>query len=91
MQFFEIPLVKVVNNVVIIGTCAFTAYLLLVNLPWYLPMLGDGESVGLIPDALQEMPRHSTLAATSACTVLQVTDAAPTLGSHPSRPIGPHI
>jgi len=37
--------VKLINNVVIIGTCAFTAYLLLVNLPWYLPMLGDGESV----------------------------------------------
>ncbi|MBB5321593.1 BCCT family transporter [Marinobacter oulmenensis] len=45
VQFFEIPLVKLVNNVVIIGTCAFTAYLLLVNLPWYLPQLGDGESV----------------------------------------------
>mgnify|MGYP003140511367 CR=1 FL=1 len=45
VKFFEIPLVKIVNNVVIIGTCAFTAYLLLVNLPWYLPMLGDGESV----------------------------------------------
>src|SRR5690554_3695716 len=38
-------MVKLINNVVIIGTCAFTAYLLLVNLPWYLPMLGDGESV----------------------------------------------
>ena len=34
-----------INNVVIIGTCAFTAYLLLTNLPWYLPELGDGESV----------------------------------------------
>lgn len=45
VKFFEIPLVKVINNVVIIGTCAFTAYLLLVNLPWYLPQLGDGESV----------------------------------------------
>ncbi|WP_273209641.1 BCCT family transporter [Marinobacter subterrani] len=45
VKFFEIPLVKLVNNVVIIGTCAFTAYLLLVNLPWYLPQLGDGETV----------------------------------------------
>lgn len=45
VKFFEIPLVKVINNVVIIGTCAFTAYLLLVNLPWYLPQLGDGETV----------------------------------------------
>lgn len=33
VKFFEIPMVKLVNNVVIIGTCAFTAYLLLVNLP----------------------------------------------------------
>lgn len=45
VKFFEIPVVKVINNVVIIGTCAFTAYLLLVNLPWYLPQLGDGETV----------------------------------------------
>ena len=45
VKFFEIPLVKLINNVVIIGTCAFTAYLLLTNLPWYLPELGDGESV----------------------------------------------
>lgn len=45
VRFFDIPLVKFVNNAVIIGTCAFTAFLLLVNLPWYLPELGDGESV----------------------------------------------
>ncbi|AMQ89224.1 choline transporter [Marinobacter sp. LQ44] len=45
VKFFEVPVVKIINNVVIIGTCAFTAYLLLVNLPWYLPQLGDGETV----------------------------------------------
>ncbi|WP_022963084.1 choline transporter [Halopseudomonas pelagia] len=45
VKFFEIPAVKFVNNAVIIGTCAFTAFLLLVNLPWYLPDLGDGEAV----------------------------------------------
>ncbi len=45
VRFFEIPLVKVVNNVIIIGTCAFTAFLLLSNLPWYMPQLGDGETV----------------------------------------------
>lgn len=45
VKFFEIPWVKAINNFIIIGTCAFTAYLLLVNLPWYLPDLGDGESV----------------------------------------------
>ena len=45
VKFFEISWVKFINNVVIIGTCAFTAYLLLANLPWYLPSLGD-TSVG---------------------------------------------
>ncbi|GGP74624.1 BCCT family transporter [Shewanella ulleungensis] len=45
VKYFEIPLIKFINNLVIIGTCAFTAYLLLTNLPWYLPNLGDGESV----------------------------------------------
>ncbi len=41
VQFFAIPLVKLINNMVIIGTCAFTAYLLLSNLPWYIPQLAD--------------------------------------------------
>ncbi|MEI5637960.1 MULTISPECIES: BCCT family transporter [unclassified Pseudoalteromonas] len=45
VKFFEIPWVKFINNLVIIGTCAFTAFLLLSNLPWYLPSVGDGESV----------------------------------------------
>ena len=45
VKFFEIPLVKLINNVVIIGTCAFTAFLLLTNLPWYLPALGDGTTI----------------------------------------------
>jgi len=43
--FFENPIVRIINNVVIIGTCAFTAYLFLINLPWYVPQIGDGESV----------------------------------------------
>ncbi|WP_170596731.1 BCCT family transporter [Ruegeria arenilitoris] len=45
VQFFEIPVVKLINNVVIIGTCAFTASLFLIYLPGYLPEVGDGESV----------------------------------------------
>ncbi|MGF1760894.1 BCCT family transporter [Photobacterium sagamiensis] len=45
VKFFEIPLIKFINNLIIIGTCAFTAYLLLTNLPWYLPELGDGETI----------------------------------------------
>jgi choline-glycine betaine transporter len=40
-QFFSIPIIKFINNLVIIGTCAFTAYLLLSNLPWYIPQLAD--------------------------------------------------
>lgn len=43
--FFEIPWVRLLNNIVIIGTCAFTAYLFLTNLPWYAPQIGDGESI----------------------------------------------
>jgi len=45
VKFFEITIIKLINNVVIIGTCAFTAYLLLTNLPWYVPSIGDGESI----------------------------------------------
>ncbi len=45
VRFFEIPLVKILNNIVIIGTCAFTASLFLVYLPSYIPEIGDGESV----------------------------------------------
>ncbi|NHH99347.1 MULTISPECIES: choline transporter [Oceanimonas] len=43
--FFELAPVKFINNMVIIGTCAFTAFLLLSNLPWYMPDMGDGSSV----------------------------------------------
>jgi choline-glycine betaine transporter len=43
VQFFSIPIIRFINNLVIIGTCAFTAYLLLSNLPWYIPQLaGEG-------------------------------------------------
>ncbi|WP_299494496.1 BCCT family transporter [uncultured Shewanella sp.] len=45
VKFFELAWVKFINNVVIIGTCAFTAYLLLSNLPWYLPEIGDGSTI----------------------------------------------
>ncbi|WP_299473382.1 BCCT family transporter [uncultured Roseibium sp.] len=47
VKFFEIPFVRVLNNVVIIGTCAFTASLFLVYLPFYIPEIGDGETVVL--------------------------------------------
>ncbi|WP_422029484.1 BCCT family transporter [Roseovarius sp.] len=45
VKFFEIPVVKLVNNVVIVGTCAFTASLFLIYLPGYIPSIGDGETV----------------------------------------------
>lgn len=45
VKFFEIPAVKILNNIVIIGTCAFTASLFLIYLPFYMPGIGDGESV----------------------------------------------
>ena len=43
--FFKFPIVKLINNLVIIGTCAFTASLFLIYLPGYIPEIGDGESV----------------------------------------------
>lgn len=45
VKFFEIPFVRILNNIVIIGTCAFTASLFLNYLPFYIPEIGDGESV----------------------------------------------
>ncbi|PIB24444.1 choline transporter [Amylibacter kogurei] len=45
VKFFEIPAVRILNNIVIIGTCAFTASLFLIYLPGYIPEIGDGESV----------------------------------------------
>jgi len=45
VKFFEIPLVKLINNIVIIATCAFTGSLFLIYLPYYIPMVGDGETV----------------------------------------------
>ncbi len=45
VKFFANPIVKIINNIVIIGTCAFTASLFLVYLPGYIPEIGDGETV----------------------------------------------
>lgn len=45
VRFFEIPLVKLINNIVIIGTCAFTGALFLIYLPYYATFVGDGETV----------------------------------------------
>ncbi len=56
VKFFEIPAVKIINNIVIIGTCAFTASLFLVYLPSYIPEIGDGESVIATPFPLRGAP-----------------------------------
>ena len=45
VKFFEIPAVRVLNNIIIIATCAFTASLFLIYMPYYIPEIGDGESV----------------------------------------------
>lgn len=39
VKLFELRPVKLVNNLVVIATCAFTAYLFLVNIAWYAPEL----------------------------------------------------
>ena len=44
VKFFEIPWVRFINNLVIIGTCAFTACLLYSNLSWYWPDVPFGMS-----------------------------------------------
>ncbi len=44
VKLFELKPVKLLNNLVIVSTCAFTAYLFLVNIAWYAPELGDSWS-----------------------------------------------
>jgi glycine betaine transporter len=41
LKLFEIPAIKFTNNVVIIGTCAFTGYLFLSYLPDYIDGISD--------------------------------------------------
>lgn len=41
LGFFQLRWVKVIHNLVIISTCAFTAYLLFLNLPWYAPEITE--------------------------------------------------
>ena len=48
LKLFEIPAIKVTNNIVIIGTCAFTAYLFLIYLPDYVQGIGDVFRYGLV-------------------------------------------
>jgi choline-glycine betaine transporter len=47
LKLFEIPLIKFVNNVVIIGTCAFTGFLFLSYLPDYAQGISEPLRYGL--------------------------------------------
>ncbi len=43
--FFKIPAIKILNNIVIITTCAFTGALFLIYMPYYIAEVGDGETI----------------------------------------------
>ncbi len=45
---FEIPAVKIINNVVVVGTCAFTGYLFFLYLPNYIVGIDDSVRYGLV-------------------------------------------
>ncbi len=48
LKLFEIPIIKITNNIVIIGTCAFTAYLFLDYLPDYVQGISEPFRYGLV-------------------------------------------
>ena len=48
VRLFEIPVVKIVNNIVVIGTCAFTGFLFFRYLPNYIDGIGEPLRYGLI-------------------------------------------
>jgi choline-glycine betaine transporter len=48
LKLFEIPIIKWANDVVIIGTCAFTAYLFLLYLPDYITGISGPQRYGLV-------------------------------------------
>lgn len=48
LKLFEIPLIKWLNNLVIVGTCAFTGFLFLSYLPSYVEGIGDGARFALV-------------------------------------------
>ena len=48
LQLFEIPIIKVVNNIVIIATCAFTGFLFYSYLPDYIAGLSQPMRYGIV-------------------------------------------
>ncbi len=48
LQLFQIPWVKLVNNIIIIATCAFTGYLFLTYVPDYIPGISPVAQFALV-------------------------------------------
>ena len=48
LRLFEIPAIKLINNLTIIGTCAFTGYLFLHYLPGYIEGIPDAVRYALV-------------------------------------------
>lgn len=48
LQLFEIPAIKLINNLTIIATCSFTGYLFLHYLPSYIEGIPDGVRYALV-------------------------------------------
>ena len=63
LKLFQIPWVKFINNIVIIGTCAFTGYLFLSYLPNYI-------------DGISATVKYLLVAVVVLCAVLSSTDVA---------------
>lgn len=61
LQLFQIPAIKFTNNIVIIGTCAFTAFLFLSYLPSYI-------------DGISQLFRYGLVGVVILCAVLSSTD-----------------
>jgi len=52
VKLFELPLVKALNNIIIIATCAFTGFLFLTYLPGYFDNISDPARYGLVAAVL---------------------------------------
>lgn len=60
LKLFAIPAIKFVNNLVIIATCAFTAYLFLLYLPDYIAGIPDVWRFGLVGSVILLAAMSST-------------------------------
>ena len=60
LKLFEIPVIKWANNIVIIGTCAFTGFLFLDYLPSYVPGISETLRYSLIAGVILLAAASST-------------------------------